>query len=473
MIPGKIGKYELQSVIGQGGMGVVYKGYDGDIDRTVAVKTMHSHLVAEGHGGDLAQRFKQEARAAARCVHANIVTVFDYGVSADIPYIVMEYVEGLDLQSLLRAEQKLPLQQCMRIILQTLAGLEYAHQQGVIHRDIKPANILLLDNGLVKVTDFGVAKLDTSELTQAGDIIGTPSYMPPEAKTGADADARGDLYAVGVVMLRLLSGERPVSGPGGVPDIEKSLAPSELEPDERVQFQRILTKALAVDLEDRFRSARQFSDELDGISDTDASYQSCQEDLAVTVVDTKRRVSQSRVNVLESAAMDTPPSDSSRYLTPQVMNLLNNELAGYLGPLSSRVIKATAAKSNSLEELINKLKEHIPSEDERTAFICGVENRGVRRLSTSADVTSGFNAPTDNQGPTTPVSPIAGRGPALITSESLNVVTAELAVYIGPLANYLVKRYASKTTDLRQLYKLLGSHIDNENERRAFLGKRR
>lgn len=478
MVPDKVGKYELQSVIGQGGMGMVYKGYDRDIDRIVAIKVMHPYLAAQSAGLDLMQRFKQEARAAARCVHNNIVTVFDYGISQDSPYIVMEYVEGLDLHSFLKAEQAIPLRQIADIILQTLAALDYAHRCGVIHRDIKPANILLLESGLVKVADFGIAKLDTSELTAPGDIIGTPIYMSPEARTGLPTDARTDLYAVGMVLLRLISGKRLMQGDGGTPDLTELPPPSELGPAEQAQFQDLLKTALAPHPEDRFQSAHEFMRQLKGILAPNSVYESPVDELAVTVVKTKRWVSQQRAMQSLDAAGATPASPPSHYLTPQAADLLNDELASYLGPVSSRLIMATAAKSRTLDELIDRLTKQIPSEVERKAFMRSVEHKGVRRLSMLASTREQAGSRTGDsadfhQALGTPASGERGiHGAPGVTLEELATVTDQLAVYIGPLASYLVKRYANNAANLRQLYEKLATHIEDPAEREQFLSQR-
>lgn len=481
MVPDKVGKYELQSVIGQGGMGMVYKGYDRDIDRVVAIKVMHPYLVAKGPGSDLTQRFKQEARAAARCIHANIVTVFDYGLTEDSPYIVMEYVEGLDLHSFLKAEQAPPLRQSADIILQTLAALDYAHKRGVIHRDIKPANILLLESGLVKVADFGVAKLDTSDLTMPGDILGTPIYMPPEARKGLPTDARADLYAVGMVLLKLISGKRLVADSKGMPNVAALMASSELTPAEQAPLRELLAKALAPHPDERFQSAHEFTCQLKAILAPEAGYESPAEELAITVTNTRRRVTQQRAREPVAAASATPASNPSHYLTPQAANLLNHELASYLGPVSSRLIKATAAKSRTLDELIDKLTEHIPSKAERNAFIRSIEHKGVRWLCMLAagheSSGSAMGESSDIQATGTPASSgqglrAGGRAAANISLEELATVTEQLAMHIGPLASYLVKRSAKKAANLRQLYELLAAHIEDPDERKQFLGKR-
>ena len=154
----RLGKYRLDAVIGEGAMGVVYRAFDEDIERPVAIKVLHSHLLNDDMGAELATRFRLEAKAAARCMHTHIVTVFDYGVSDNAHYIVMEFIEGVDLRTLLRQEKRIPFRQASDTIFQVLSALEHAHKNGVVHRDIKPANIMILDSGQVKVADFGVAR---------------------------------------------------------------------------------------------------------------------------------------------------------------------------------------------------------------------------------------------------------------------------------------------------------------------------
>ncbi|MCK5120405.1 MAG: serine/threonine protein kinase, partial [Methylococcales bacterium] len=206
--PKKIDKYSIHSVLGHGAMGVVYKGYDKEIDRHVAIKVLHPHLLSGEMGDELEQRFKNEVKAAAKCLHPNIVTIFDCGVSNGSPYMVMEYVQGIDLREILKSQQKFSLAQTIGMTCNVLDALYAAHEMGIVHRDIKPANILLLDTGVVKVTDFGVARIDSSDLTQIGDVIGTPSYMSPEAKAGALVDNRSDLYSAALVLFELLTFKR-------------------------------------------------------------------------------------------------------------------------------------------------------------------------------------------------------------------------------------------------------------------------
>ncbi|MGA7979567.1 MAG: serine/threonine-protein kinase [Chromatiaceae bacterium] len=474
-IPKALGKYEIRGVLGRGGMGVVYRAYDRDIDRPVAIKVVHAHLVAGGTNEDLLQRFRQEARAAARCVHPNIVTVFDYGVSQLGPFMVMELVEGLDLKALLRAERAWPLRQRADIVLQVLAALEYAHKQGVVHRDIKPANILLLDNGSVKVTDFGVAKIDTSDLTFLGEMIGTPTYMSPEARNGEVVDCRADLYTVGVVLLELLSGQRPDPEHLAPTDIAASLDEAGLPDTERRGFERLIRKALEPSPARRHQTAAQLVAELKSVLAPDTVYLPATQELAATVIETRRHVT-ARLGGREEAE-HTSNGDISHFTpSPEITALLNESLARHLGPVSSRVVRAAVARSSGLNDLIERLAAQIPSAGERAEFIRSVDSKGVRRLGTLTGTpgggTHGRGSVSPEIGAAGPSRATPGSSTALATQFSqteLAQITEQLVVHVGPLAPHLVKRAAKRATNARQLYELLAEQITDERERETFL----
>lgn len=260
MKPFTIGKYEVSSMLGSGAMGVVYKAFDPGIARDVAIKVLHEQHRRGERGTELEKRFKQEAQAAARCFHVNIVAIFDYGIGQEgAPYIVMEFVEGIELKQYLLGELgELTIGQSIEIITQVLQALSYAHTHGVIHRDIKPANIILTEQGHVKVTDFGVAKLDSSELTLAGYMMGTPSYLSPEGLKGERVDTRSDLYAVGLVLLELLTGDKIKVGEnvaGRVSTLVRETLPAHPMRDALCE---LLIRALQPDPEDRYQCAQDF-----------------------------------------------------------------------------------------------------------------------------------------------------------------------------------------------------------------------
>ncbi len=197
------GRYRIDSLIGSGGMADVYRGVDATLDRPVAVK------ILTDRSGDIRQRFLREARSMARLNHANIVSVYDAGESDGISYIIMELAEGRTLRNLI--DEGSTAEHTISLFVELCDALEYAHGQGVIHRDIKPSNIMMLPSGVLKVMDFGLARrtTDVSMSSQAGEIVGTISYLPPERFLGRAGDVAGDLYSVGVVMYEMLTGHLP------------------------------------------------------------------------------------------------------------------------------------------------------------------------------------------------------------------------------------------------------------------------
>jgi len=204
----KIGKYEVLEKIGTGGFGVVYKAYDPFIKRLVAVKT------CTADDEDIRQRFFQEAEIAGNLQHRNVVTVYDFGVQGEVPYLIQEYLTGEDLDRKIKRREDMPHRERLLFLVQIARGLEYAHSKGVIHRDIKPANIRILEDGTAKIMDFGIAKLAQrqSGLTQTGMTLGTAAYLAPEQIRGEPVDMRTDIFSLGVLAYELLTFERPFSG---------------------------------------------------------------------------------------------------------------------------------------------------------------------------------------------------------------------------------------------------------------------
>lgn len=261
--PQKIGKYEIQGVLGRGGMGVVYKAFDPAIHRQVAIKTITKSAMDPSELQYAIARFRHEAQAVGRLTHPRIAAIYDYGEDEDLAYIVMELVHGRSLYDHLQNKAKFDLPEIGEIIRQLLDGLGYAHAQGVVHRDIKPSNLLINDDGRIKISDFGIAHIDTSSLTQVGEIMGSPGYMSPEQFTGDEPDARTDLYATGVIAFELLTGRKPFTG-SNVEIMRQVIGerppnPSQFNPQISAQLDWAAHKALAKKREERFQSAREFA----------------------------------------------------------------------------------------------------------------------------------------------------------------------------------------------------------------------
>jgi response regulator RpfG family c-di-GMP phosphodiesterase/tRNA A-37 threonylcarbamoyl transferase component Bud32 len=261
--PKNIGKYEVQGILGRGGMGVVYKAFDPAIHRQVAIKTITKSAMDASELQYAIARFRHEAQAVGRLTHPRIAAIFDYGEDENIAYIVMELVNGKSLYEHLQNKARFELAEIGEIIRQLLDGLGYAHAQGVVHRDVKPSNILINDDGRIKISDFGIAHLDSSSLTQVGEIMGSPGYMSPEQFTGDEPDARTDIYATGVIAYELLAGRKPFIG-SNVEIMrqvigERPVNPSDFNPQISVQLDWATHKALAKKREDRFQNAREFA----------------------------------------------------------------------------------------------------------------------------------------------------------------------------------------------------------------------
>ena len=208
-----IGRYKIDAEIGRGAMGVVYRAHDPKLDRIVAIKTVSLAGLDSAAEQEYRKRFVVEAQAAGRLSHPGIVTMFDVREDEPEPYLVMEYVKGQSLQELVSRENRtLPLSTTLRLIQKLAEALHYAHAQGVIHRDVKPANILVDENGHAKIADFGIAKLNQTNLTLHGQVLGSPAYMAPEQLEDGDVDSRSDLFSLGVILYYMLTGHRPFQG---------------------------------------------------------------------------------------------------------------------------------------------------------------------------------------------------------------------------------------------------------------------
>ena len=256
--PDKIGKYDVIDTIGRGGMGVVYQAKDPDLDRLVAIKMM---TVDVHENPDFLERFRREARSTASLRHPNIVTVHELGEFQGRPYLVMDYLEGHSLESLLRAHHPMSLLEKINIILEVCQGLGYAHQHKIIHRDIKPGNIMVLNDGSVKIVDFGIARLGDNTLTRTGQIVGSLYYMAPEQLRDKPVDIRADIYSTGVVLYQLLTYALPFEGESTGSTLAKIISEDPPPPFRQFaltyppELEAVTLKALAKNRDQRFPTA--------------------------------------------------------------------------------------------------------------------------------------------------------------------------------------------------------------------------
>src|SRR5713226_2605837 len=259
-------RYEILQLLGQGGMGAVYKARDVELERTVALKVIRPDLARHP---EILRRFKQELILARDVTHRNVVRIYDLGQANGVRYITMEYVEGRDLRALIHEKGKLTPEEAVPIFLQITAALEAAHSAGVVHRDLKPQNILVDKTGSVYVMDFGVARsLETPGMTQTGALMGTPEYMSPEQAKGQRVDARSDLFSLGIIFYEMLSGASPFKADTAMATMfkrtqERAVPLAEAESGAPVFLSDLVSKCLEIDREKRFASAREVAQQLE------------------------------------------------------------------------------------------------------------------------------------------------------------------------------------------------------------------
>lgn len=447
--PKRIGKYEVRSVLGRGAMGVVYEGFDPDIKRSVAIKVLHPHLLETAEGKAHAERFRREAQAAAQCHHPNIVTVYELGHQDGAEFIVMEYVQGEELKYFLDDGHRFTHEEAIHIASEVLRGLSAAHRRGIVHRDIKPANIILMDDGSVKLADFGVARTLDSELTVAGNMVGTPSYMCPEGLRGEAVDHRADLYSIGMVLFEMITGQKPdpqslYSRPIDVfvDEVLSSLPAGTLPSG----MGSILRQALHERPEARFSDTDAFLEALQSVKEVD--HQTAATILSETVIAQRALI---------------PPSDDSGgveiALSEQTIQQLEQELASHIGPVAKVLLQRGTADNLPPQQLVEELAAHIADPGERQQFL----NKAHDSIATECSLSTTANGTTRHDRPAHDT--LIGR----LDENEISQIGRALAHHLGPIAPALVRREASRVTDWDELTGLLASRIEDDDARIAFL----
>ena len=463
-IPERIGKYTISAVLGRGSMGTVYKGFDPHIHRTVAIKTIHRELLGDSTAVDsMAARFRNEAKAVGRIAHPGVVAIYDFGEDGDVTFIAMEFVDGRTLDEILGVPQMLSEANVLAVMDQLLEALSVAHGQGVWHRDIKPANLIVTKSGQVKLTDFGIARLEDANLTQVSSMIGTPAYMAPEQFTGQGIDHRADLFACGVLLYRMLTGRRAFTG--ATQEVmykilnEEPPAPSIVSKGLRpVGFDAIVAKAMAKKPADRYADAQAMRAALQALSRAPASATA----KATVILPLPARdgeppaaapvVSPSVVSP-SVAAPHAPPASRDPVLAsgasssatslvawdPAELSRIERALATHVGPMARVMVREAARSHADTDSLTTAVARHIQEEGKRRQFMDAA--RGGSHITpvppSSATSASGSHASAATA-IGAPPAPTADPLTEDFKAKVLAVVTRKM----GPIARVMVKRAA-------------------------------
>jgi serine/threonine protein kinase len=492
--PQKLGKYRITEVLGEGAMGVVYKGFDPDIQRTVALKTIRAQLdTADDSPGSPASRFRNEAQAAGRLHHPGIVAVYDFGRDENVAYIAMEFVEGRSLASYLSAKVRFTDTDIPGIMSQLLDALGHAHEKGVWHRDIKPANIIMTTAGRLKVADFGIARIESTNLTQTHYMVGTPSHMAPEQFLGKPMDRRVDIYGAGVVLYQLLTGRAPFAGTTEalmykvVNDMPQP--PSMVEGAERPGwFDAIVARALAKRPEDRYATAEEFKQALTAGVGQVIDESSWEKTIMLAPARVKpaqplatpthapQSLSSGSVpgtggsaGSVGTATAPTPSHWDKAQLTQAELTL-----AKHVGPLAGVLVRRAARECHDINELYSKLAEQVTDPRARDAFLGQASLvTGGHHHRTAGGGTVG--SPSSHGGSRGSTGSAGSAGGTMIGGP-LNEAVMEkaqvlLAQHVGPIAKVLIKRAATGTDSRAVFFNRLAESVTDNAARDKLLAE--
>ncbi len=457
--PPGIGKYRIDNILGEGSMGIVYKGYDQSIDRVVAIKTIHYKLLASSKKDEYLQRFRIEAQAAARCLHTNILTVFDYGEDDEIPYIIMEYYNGTDLKNYLK-NNEISITEALQITRKLLDGLQYAHLRGIVHRDLKPGNIFIKNGHNIKISDFGVAKLDESDITQTGQMVGTLRYMAPEMLKGLAIDHRTDLYSAGIILYELLvlSSSRSITHDKNKLRVDLKNKDINTVPE---SCRNILHKALAIEPDNRYQTAASFALDLQKLLrldefKTDASNNNYSDSEELSAIPD---VTESLAHIATIHQADDKDQSTHQWNRDFLASLECN-LTFYIGPFAHVLIRKHLNRINDENTLVEVLAEHVPGHDDRHAFRASFSGSSAAVSTSLHKLTSSYIHESSD------INHDTGR---TFSNDNLKSIETKLAYFIGPLAYTIIKKVSNTVANEEDLYQRLAQFIPTEHEQKEFL----
>ncbi|MBS0427887.1 MAG: serine/threonine protein kinase [Proteobacteria bacterium] len=462
--PKRLGKYDIVQVLGEGAMGVVYKGHDPGIDRPVAIKTIRKALLQDDGGTDLAARFRNEAKAVGRLSHPGIVAIYEYGEDDTTAFIAMEYVQGRDLAQVLGATPRLPECTTIRFMQQLLDALTCAHRAGVWHRDIKPANLVVTTDGLLKVTDFGIARIESAALTQVAATIGTPGYMAPEQYLGEAIDHRIDLFAAGVLLYRMLTGRSPFAAESAEAVMYRVLN-KEPEPPSQIpglsvpaSFDPIVARALAKAPQSRFASAQEFRDAL---AERSALHIGTAADDATVVASLRLPLRRADAHPPSGAASRPGSAAPSRWDAASLAPM-EAALTRFMGPMARVLVREAARTATDLGALQDALSQHIPDAADRARFITLLSGRG-------SGVGSAARSATGGGAGSGGVAVAAGTVQAPIGAEVVEHARLALSRELGPIARVMLKKALGEARSPQHLHEVLAQQLDDPAQRARLL----
>jgi hypothetical protein len=450
-IPAHIGRYVVESLVGAGGMGQIYKAHDPDIRRTVAIKLISTRLMSSGDRSEYMRRFRREAEAAARCAHPNIVAIYDFALHDGQPFLAMEFVHGMSVRQIID-EKPMAVPDAIQVMLQVLDALASAHEQGVIHQDVKPANIMLTPQGRAKVADFGISRFANADLTSISSSMGTPNYMSPEQCRGGTVDHRADLFAAGATLFEMVAGERAFGGRSTAEVTHRImnerlplLPPAVRGEAPRLQF--VLERAMGKQPEDRFDSGREMAEALRQVVGTLA------EDRIAAAAATFVMPAPPPAPALPRSPPTGGRAEGPAPIDAETLHVLEQKLAAYLGPIARIMVRSAAGRAPALEALCAQLAASVPEGAERESF-----RRDVAPL-------------LRTRPPAIDDAPSRGSIGSFHEPE-LERATQALTQYLGPIARVLVRRAARDASSIDGLWQALSLHIELPAERAAFLRQR-